>query len=162
VGKQRLISQTQISGAGAFSDLKEQVNFMVSTSTSFVHLQPTPSNEWVIKHDLDKMPKVTILNAQGEVIYASVRYDSTNQVTIRFSEPVAGTAMLQYVRNYNYTHEQVVPSMEWVIEHNLHRIMEVTVIDVDGSIIYPYVRYDSPDKTTIKFNVPTVGSVYMQ
>jgi hypothetical protein len=161
-GKQRLISQTQVSGSGDFSTLKEQMNFLVTTSISYVYQQATPSNEWTVTHNLGRFPKVTIIDENNEIINAYVRYDSENQVTIKFSEPVRGTALLQYARSYNYVFIQDTPITEWVIEHNLHRLLEVTVVDDFGTVIHPYIHYDSPDRVTVKFNVPMTGVVYLQ
>jgi hypothetical protein len=160
--KQRLISQTQVAGSGSFSDLKEQLNFLVTTSISYVYQQDTPSSEWVIEHNLGRFPKVTILDENKEIINAYVHYDSENQITIKFSEPVRGIALLQYARSYNYVFIQDTPVKEWVIEHNLHRLLEVTVVDDFGTVIHPYIHYDSPDKVTVKFNIPMSGVVYLQ
>jgi hypothetical protein len=160
--KQRLIRQSQVRGAGDFSTLEAQLNFMITTSSSYVFHQDPPSAEWVITHSLNRFPKVTLISTDGEVIHAHIQYDSKDQVTVRFSEPVAGQALLQYIRTYNYTHIQDVPAIQWKIQHNLNRIAEVTVVSDSGVIIYPHIRYQSPDIILATFSEPTTGIAYIQ
>lgn len=160
--RQRLIRQSQVQGGGDFDNLESQLNFMITTSSSYVFTQETPSDEWIITHSLNRFPKVTVIDSEGEVVFASVTYDSINQVTVKFSEPVSGMALLQYVRTYNYVHVQEEPEIYWKIQHDLNRIPEVTVVDEYGTVMYAHVRYKSPDIIEVNFNVPMTGIVYIQ
>lgn len=160
--KQRLIRQSQVRGAGDFDNLEAQLNFMITTSSSYVYIQDPPSDEWVITHSLNRFPKVTLISPDGEVIHAHIQYDSSNQVTVRFSEPVAGQALLQYIRTYNYTHIQETPEIQWKVQHNLNRIPEITVVTELGVIVYPHIRYQSPDIILVSFSEPTTGIAYIQ
>lgn len=51
-------------------------------------------DEWVVNHVLNGYPRVTIRNEDDEVIQAFVTYNSPSQITITFSEPVAGSVHL--------------------------------------------------------------------
>jgi hypothetical protein len=57
-----------------------------------VHPQPVPSDTWVVTHNLGKIPALTVLDDSGDTVFADVRYDSLNQLTILFSAPWTGTA----------------------------------------------------------------------
>lgn len=162
MSKQSLIRQSQVRGTADFSTLEEQIQFIVTTSTSYVFIQSTPQTEWVVTHGFNRYPKVTIMDASSEVVETFIHYDNMDQVTIRFSEPVSGRALLQYVRTYNYTHIQDVPATTWIVQHNLNRIPEITVVDEDGDIIRPSIKYISPDRITVTFNVAMTGVVYVQ
>lgn len=61
---------------------------------TYVYTQNTASNVWVIKHDLNKLPSVTIMNSAGDIVFGNIHYDNDNQVTITFSAPFSGKATL--------------------------------------------------------------------
>ncbi len=72
----------------------------VSSGTSsgedknYVHIQNTASSEWVIVHNLNKYPSVTVINSAGDQVIGDVVYDSINQITITFKGAFKGTATL--------------------------------------------------------------------
>ena len=49
---------------------------------------------WVITHALGGYPRVTLRDVSGAVINASIKYDSTTQITVTFSSAVAGRVHL--------------------------------------------------------------------
>lgn len=63
----------------------------------WVHAQMDPSDEWVIDHDLARMVGVHVYTNDGVEMFGEVRQDMRmlDTVTVRFSEPVAGMAVLQ-------------------------------------------------------------------
>lgn len=60
---------------------------------SYNHLQPMPSETWVIEHPLSFNPVVTVIDSAGSVVYGDVSY-SGQTVTITFSSGFSGTAYL--------------------------------------------------------------------
>lgn len=50
------------------------------------------TNPWVVTHNLNKFPSVTVVNRNGVEVQAKVTHDSNNQVTITFSGDTAGKA----------------------------------------------------------------------
>lgn len=60
----------------------------------FVFDQPSLSTIWTVVHNLDGFPFVSTVDTAGTVIHGSVHYDSADQVTITFSEPLSGRAFL--------------------------------------------------------------------
>jgi hypothetical protein len=61
---------------------------------SYVHNQNSNSNSWIINHYLSFYPNVTITTTTGVVIDADVKYNSSSQVELSFSEPISGFAYL--------------------------------------------------------------------
>lgn len=52
------------------------------------------STQWVINHTMSGYPRVTLRDTNGQVIVASITYNSTSRITVDFSSPVAGSAHL--------------------------------------------------------------------
>lgn len=67
-------------------------------ATSHQHIQTTPGLTWVIVHSLGMYPAVDVyIDYQGEkhkILPLSVVYDNPNQVTVTFSSPRTGIAMV--------------------------------------------------------------------
>ena len=58
-------------------------------------------------------------------------------------------------------HVQKTPSDTWVIVHNLGRRPIVQVLDADDCVVVTAVIKLTPSYATIRFNVPTTGSVQL-
>ncbi len=54
--------------------------------------QQIPSDTWVLVHNLNKYPSVTIVDSSGEEVIGSIKHDSVNQVTATFSAAFSGSA----------------------------------------------------------------------
>ncbi|MDE2107187.1 MAG: hypothetical protein KGL39_58865 [Patescibacteria group bacterium] len=61
---------------------------------NFVFVQGTPSNVWVIVHNLGKYPSVSVMDSAGSAALGGVSYDNINQVTVSFNHAFSGTATL--------------------------------------------------------------------
>lgn len=64
------------------------------TGAGYVHDQNTASTTWVIVHNLNVHPSVTVTDQSGEVILTTIRYLSLNIVEATFAYPTAGQAYL--------------------------------------------------------------------
>lgn len=53
--------------------------------------QQLPLATWVLQHNLNKYPSVTVVNSAGEEVIGKITHDSKNKVTIEFSSPFSGT-----------------------------------------------------------------------
>jgi hypothetical protein len=60
---------------------------------SFNHTQASASASWIINHNLNTYPSVSV-RIDDELVIADVAYGSLNQVTITFASPQTGTAHL--------------------------------------------------------------------
>lgn len=65
-----------------------------NVSYSFDWAQRDPSALWVIVHNLNTYPSITLVDMTGAPMEADAHYDSPNQVTLTFSSPISGSAHL--------------------------------------------------------------------
>jgi hypothetical protein len=56
--------------------------------------QNSPSNTWVITHNLNKRPSVTVIDSAGSEVEGEVTINSLNQITIVFCSAFSGKALL--------------------------------------------------------------------
>ena len=59
-----------------------------------VHDQAVPSDTWVITHNLNKYPSVTVVDSAGTQFAVQVEYNSRNQVTIYMNGATTGKVYL--------------------------------------------------------------------
>lgn len=65
-----------------------------ATFNTYTYYQITPSDNWVIKHNLNRYPSVTIVDSSGNVVVGEVKYIDNNTINISFVGEFAGTAYL--------------------------------------------------------------------
>lgn len=58
----------------------------------YVHEQTTPSNIWIIQHNLGKMVSVITVDSSGKIVFGLVEYISDNEVKIIFKYAFSGKA----------------------------------------------------------------------
>lgn len=78
-------------------NLQGQLNYSsyeVVHDKNYVHIQSEASDEWIIVHNLNKYPSVSIINSAGDEVIGDVHYDSVNQVTLTFEGSFKGRATL--------------------------------------------------------------------
>lgn len=63
-------------------------------SQSHRHIQTSNSDEWIITHNLGYRPSVTIIDLDGDVVNADITYNTNNQITLTFAQPIKGEAYL--------------------------------------------------------------------
>ena len=90
------IQVNALNGSGAFIN---QEHFIISVSSisgdkNYEHDQSSPSSTWVINHNLNKRPSVTVVDSASTEIICDVVYNSTNQVTLSFDAPTSGKAYI--------------------------------------------------------------------
>ncbi len=61
---------------------------------SYVFVQPTPASIWIIEHDLNKYPNVSIEDSTGDDIMGQISYINLNKVQLTFIVSISGTAYL--------------------------------------------------------------------
>lgn len=66
----------------------------VTYKSSYEYTQASPSDTWVITHNLNKRPSITVIDSAGDEVEGAVTIDSLNQVTITFCAPFSGSAIL--------------------------------------------------------------------
>ena len=60
----------------------------------YTYAQRSSSNKWVVEHNLNKYPSVTVVDSAGTVVLGDVTYDSLNKLTISFKGYFSGKAYL--------------------------------------------------------------------
>ena len=65
-----------------------------STTVYYVHDQFSPSSLWVIEHNLDKKPSVSVVDTAGNLVEGAIQYIDDNKLTIEFNYPFSGYAYL--------------------------------------------------------------------
>lgn len=61
---------------------------------TYTHEQTVADTTWIINHNLNKKPSVTIEGPDGEDIYGEIAYPSLNMTTITFTSAETGTVYL--------------------------------------------------------------------
>lgn len=61
---------------------------------SLVFDQITPSTSWVINHNLNRFPSVSVVDTANTQIFLQVVYNNANQITLTATPAVAGRAFL--------------------------------------------------------------------
>lgn len=75
-----------------YKNSEDEVTFL--KNQRHVHLQATPASIWVIHHDLGGHPAVSVVDSAGTLVFGEIMYTSTSTVTIRFTAPFSGKAVL--------------------------------------------------------------------
>lgn len=66
-----------------------------SASTYFVYDRNSiVASTWIIDHNLNKYPQIALIDDEGNLFEADIFYNSLNQVTVVFSDPTSGKAVL--------------------------------------------------------------------
>ena len=65
-----------------------------SADRYFLHDQAIPSMDWVVQHNLNKYPAVSIVDSSGDQVEGEVHYDGINTLRVTFSAPFAGKAYI--------------------------------------------------------------------
>jgi hypothetical protein len=81
-------TQDTISVAIDYEYVQEQVR------ENYVHDQQVASNSWVVIHELNKFPSVSIVNTANQAVVGDITYNSLNQLTITFTSPISGKAYI--------------------------------------------------------------------
>lgn len=88
------ITSLTTTGSGAATLVSNVLNIPTPPIISYVHTQEIASTSWVITHNLNFYPNVTVINSTGANIVGDITYTSTTSVTLTFSAAVSGTAYL--------------------------------------------------------------------
>jgi hypothetical protein len=73
---------------------RNSANLTATYKSSYEHDQSSPSDTWVITHNLNKRPSVTVLTSSGDEVEGELTVNSLNQITLTFSAAFSGSAIL--------------------------------------------------------------------
>jgi len=72
---------------------KEVMTSPIIGDITYTHNQSSTSDTWVITHNLNRFPSVTVIDSGGTIVQGTVVYNSNKQLTITF---FAGTNALAF------------------------------------------------------------------
>lgn len=67
---------------------------LLTFKESYVHDQLAAQSIWLVQHDLNKYPNITIIDSAGTVVIGEIEYVSKNILILRFSAEFSGKAYL--------------------------------------------------------------------
>lgn len=83
------------------SDLENDAGYVTQEDVSVIaqdktysHEQLSPATQWIITHNLNKYPSVSIIDSAGNIVFGDVKHESINKVTLSFTSAFAGKAFL--------------------------------------------------------------------
>jgi hypothetical protein len=85
-----MINKKALNGEGLKQILKEVKKW--SDTASFE--QAIAADEWIIQHNLNKYPSVTVVDSAGTKIVGDIKYVDKNNIIIKFTTDTLGTAYL--------------------------------------------------------------------
>lgn len=66
----------------------------VTGDKNFVFNQETPALTWTVAHNMGKLPSVTVQDSANSMVLGSINYIDVNNLSITFSAPISGRAVL--------------------------------------------------------------------
>lgn len=85
---------TRIATTEYVRDVLDQELVLAGADARYVHNQGVPSDEWLIAHNLNKFPSVTVIDSDGNNIVGMVEYINANNIRLEFSAGFKGEAYL--------------------------------------------------------------------
>lgn len=82
-------------GTGAkkvFVDVSARI--INGVKNGYIHNQSIASTTWVVNHNLNKFPSVSVVDSANTKVYGGVVYNSENQLTLIFSSAFSGKAFI--------------------------------------------------------------------
>lgn len=67
---------------------------ILSEDKNYLHTQSVVSDEWVINHNLNKYPSVTVIDSAGNEVIGDVEHIDKNNLKIKFASGFTGKATL--------------------------------------------------------------------
>lgn len=92
LGKSGLAKVTVESGQPLWNDGYE--HGLRDGDKTFEFVQELPATEWVIEHNLEKYPSVSVVDPNKNIIYGDVTYLTTSLLKINFTALTSGIAYL--------------------------------------------------------------------
>lgn len=97
-GEANVQHDSTLKGTGSSSDLlgisTEILNKIDRGGNTFVFEFDSSQTAWIINHNLQKRPSVTVVDSANNVLSPSIEYIDDNNVKIEFNAPFKGTAYL--------------------------------------------------------------------
>lgn len=86
-------NKPSINGVTLVGDQSSEDLGLVADKT-YLHQQTVASDTWIIIHNMNKYPSVSVIDSAGNEVIGEVYYDDKNQVTLKFEGGFKGVATL--------------------------------------------------------------------
>jgi len=63
-----------------------------SGDLTYTHDQGAPSSMWIISHNLNKYPSVSVVDTASNIVVGAIHYSDLNNITIKFNSAFSGKA----------------------------------------------------------------------
>lgn len=73
--------------------IQEQIS-NIQSDLNYEHIQSLPSTTWIINHNLNKKPNVTIIDTANNAVIGNINYIDNNNITVTFASSFSGIATL--------------------------------------------------------------------
>lgn len=82
------INDVELKGNKTTSDIG------IISDRTYIYTQSVASIKWLIPHNMNKYPAVTVKDSEGNIVIGELEYTDVNNVKITFSSAIGGTAYL--------------------------------------------------------------------
>jgi hypothetical protein len=91
-----IIGATVITGDNYIIELEKADGDVIPIefAQSYRYIQSSNSSTWIVTHNLGFRPSVTVIDLDGDVVNGDITYDTANQLTLTFAQPIKGEAYL--------------------------------------------------------------------
>lgn len=89
----KLRNKPQINGVELIGNQTAE-DLGIEVDKTFYFIQNEALDTWVIVHNLNKYPAVSVIDSSGSEVIGEVTYDTANQITITFKGAFKGSATL--------------------------------------------------------------------
>lgn len=86
-------NKPSINGVTLIGD-KTSEELGLDADKTYLHQQTVALDTWIIVHNLNKYPSVSVIDSAGNEVIGEVFYDDKNQVTLKFKGSFKGVATL--------------------------------------------------------------------
>lgn len=86
-------NKPSINGVTLIGD-KTSEELGLDADKTYLYQQTVASDTWIIVHNLNKYPSVSVIDSAGNEVIGEVSYDDKNQVTLKFEGGFKGVATL--------------------------------------------------------------------
>ena len=96
IGVETILNMTATDIQSALEELDARVNVVENEpgAETYVHIQGVATDTWIIEHNLNRYPSITVVDNYEQIVEGDIVYDSANQITITFNGGFSGKAYI--------------------------------------------------------------------
>lgn len=67
--------------------------YLLKSASTFVHIQSTPLDTWIVTHNMAKFPAVQVVDSAGTEVIGNLTHTSINECVLTFNGAFSGSAI---------------------------------------------------------------------